>query len=69
MIHPTNPSAVRVKRDGPRGWHWVAEFNPAIHERYVEKAEKPAPGPEAESEAPAVEPVVKPKAKRKRKGK
>lgn len=31
MIHPTNPDAVRVKRDGPRGWHWVARFDAAIH--------------------------------------
>lgn len=34
MQNPTNPSAVRVKRDGPRGWHWVAVFDPAIHELY-----------------------------------
>ena len=34
MIHPTNPDAVRVKRDGPRGWHWVYPFDPAIHELY-----------------------------------
>jgi len=30
------PSAdrVRVKRDGPRGWHWIsaAHFDPAKHE-------------------------------------
>jgi hypothetical protein len=37
MIHPTNPNAVRVKRDGPRGWHWVAEYDPAIHELYDER--------------------------------
>lgn len=29
--HPTNPGAVKVKRDGPRGWHWVANFDAAIH--------------------------------------
>lgn len=42
MIHPTNPDAVRVKRDGPRGWHWVARFDPAIHERFEDE---PAPKP------------------------
>lgn len=41
MIHPTNPDAVRVKRDGERGWHWVAEFDPAVHELFDEKAEAP----------------------------
>lgn len=27
---------VKVKRDGPRGWHWVAvkNFDPAKHELY-----------------------------------
>lgn len=34
MIHPTNPAAVRVKRDGQRGWHWVYPFDPAVHELY-----------------------------------
>lgn len=29
--HPTNPEAVKVKRDGPRGWHWVARFDAAVH--------------------------------------
>lgn len=26
---------IRVKRDGPRGWHWIAEdsFDPEKHER------------------------------------
>lgn len=31
MEHPTNSEAVRVKRDGPRGWHWAAKFDPSIH--------------------------------------
>jgi hypothetical protein len=47
MIHPNNPSAVRVKRDGPRGWHWVAKFDPAIHERYDAPANAPAPSSDA----------------------
>lgn len=42
MTHPTNPDAVRVKRDGPRGWHWVATFDPAQHELF-DAAPKRAP--------------------------
>lgn len=34
MTHPTNPNAVKVKRDGERGWHWVANFDPAVHELF-----------------------------------
>jgi hypothetical protein len=34
MSHPTNPDAVKVKRDGPRGWHWVAAFDPDKHELF-----------------------------------
>ncbi|MFM9829735.1 MAG: hypothetical protein ACKVOB_13500 [Sphingomonas sp.] len=45
MTHPNNPDAVRVKRDGPRGWHWVAAFDPAIHQLYETTAENPAPKP------------------------
>jgi hypothetical protein len=44
MIHPTNPNAVRVKRDGERGWHWVAAFDPARHELF-DAPEKAAPKP------------------------
>lgn len=31
-MEPTN--CIKVKRDGPRGWHWIAKdaFDPAIHE-------------------------------------
>lgn len=39
MMHPTNPDAVRVKREGGRGWHWVASFDPAIHERFDDAPE------------------------------
>jgi hypothetical protein len=42
MTHPTNPDAVKVKRDGERGWHWVARFDPTTQELYVETA---APDP------------------------
>ena len=29
---------VKVKRDGPRGWHWIAadKFDPEVHELYSE---------------------------------
>lgn len=43
MIHPTNPSAVRVKRDGERGWHWVAAFIEGVHELFCDEARKPDP--------------------------
>lgn len=41
MIHPTNPSAVRVKRDNAQGWHWVADFDPAIHTRFDDAPAEP----------------------------
>lgn len=30
----TADGRVKVKRDGPRGWHWIAasNFDPAVHE-------------------------------------
>ena len=34
MIHPTNPEAVRARREGGKGWHWVYPFNPAVHVRF-----------------------------------
>ena len=43
MIHPTNPDAVRVKRDGERGWHWVAAFDPAAHVPVDAPETKPHP--------------------------
>ena len=36
MTHPTNPDAVKVKRDGPRGWHWIVGFDPDKHELYMD---------------------------------
>ena len=40
MIHPTNPNAIRVKRDGPRGWHWIdaSQFQHGVHEVFEEQA-------------------------------
>ena len=31
----TEAHRVKVKRDGPRGWHWIAasSFDPAVHVR------------------------------------
>ena len=34
MIHPTNPHAVRAKREGGNGWHWVFPFDPSVHVRF-----------------------------------
>jgi hypothetical protein len=30
-------SRIAVKRDGPRGWHWIARenYDPAVHVRHV----------------------------------
>lgn len=40
------PTRIKVKRDGPRGWHWIAaaHFDPAVHELFEEA---PPPAPEA----------------------
>lgn len=47
----TDAHRVKVKRDGPRGWHWIAahHYDPARHELVDEP---PAPSPAAQ-EAPA----------------
>lgn len=44
MIEPS--PTIRVKRDGPRGWHNIAasSFDPKVHERY---GENPAQAPVA----------------------
>jgi hypothetical protein len=38
MSQKSPAGAIKVKRDGPRGWHWIAaaNFNPAVHEVVVE---------------------------------
>lgn len=51
----TEPSAerVKVKRDGPRGWHWIAaaHFDPTKHELIdAPAASQVAPEPEPEPE-------------------
>lgn len=58
MTHPTNPTALKVKRDGPRGWHWIAaeNYDPAVHE--IVEGEAPARA-EAEPRT-AAEPAPKP---------
>ena len=55
MIHPTNPNALRVKRDGPRGWHWIdaSQFQPGVHVL-------------ADDEAPAVAATPQPAAPQKK---
>lgn len=70
MTHPTNPTALKVKRDGPRGWHWIAaeSFDPAVHE--LVEGEAPAPIDNGPEEAPAQEggpaPVSAPKRPRRK---
>lgn len=43
-----NPNLIKVKRSGPRGWHWIdrASYDPAKHELY--DALKAAPAPEGD---------------------
>lgn len=38
---PSTEGLVKVKRDGPRGWHWIAaeSFKPDVHELYEEAEE------------------------------
>lgn len=43
---------IKVKRDGPRGWHWIADehYDPAVHEivrdEAIQETElEPAPQP------------------------
>jgi len=45
---------VAVKRDGPRGWHWIAKasFDPAVHEMHVEGAKPAAAEPLVPDPAP-----------------
>jgi len=47
----TEAHRVKVKRDGPRGWHWIAasSFDPARHEL----ADAPAPAAVPPTPAPA----------------
>lgn len=56
----TDAQRVKVKRDGPRGWHWIAahHFDPAVHQLVDEP---PAPSPAA---APAQAPAPADPAKR-----
>jgi hypothetical protein len=45
----TPPAMLRVKRDGPRGWHWIAaaSFDPSRHELIDEPQQAPsAPTPD-----------------------
>lgn len=49
----TPPNCVKVKRDGPRGWHYIAKahYDPAVHvivEDDMPQQEQSAPAAEAE---------------------
>lgn len=50
----TEAHRVKVKRDGPRGWHWVAaeSFDPARHE-LVDAPAPDAVAPATPTPAPA----------------
>lgn len=43
---------IKVRRDGPRGWHWIAaeNYDPAVHVLY--EAEPVAPEPVTEQPEP-----------------
>jgi hypothetical protein len=45
-----NLPVVKVKRDGPKGWHWInaSDFDPARHE-LVDPPETPEPEPPADA--------------------
>jgi hypothetical protein len=62
-VQPAPTERVRVKRDGPRGWHWIAaaHYDPARHELYTEDA--PAAAAIARPDAATVE-AAPPPAKR-----
>ena len=38
---------IKVKRDGPRGWHWItaASYDPAIHEAITDEPDAPVVKP------------------------
>lgn len=58
MIEQQKPAeVVKVKRDGPRGWHWIAaaHFDPTKHEL----ADGPA-APAQQEAAPAAAPAKRP---------
>lgn len=52
---------IKVKRDGPRGWHWIAaaHFNPEVHELVADAPASELPT-QQQGDAPAKAP--KPKA-------
>lgn len=39
----TPASRIKVKRDGPRGWHWIAaaNFDPALHQVVEDDPQQP----------------------------
>ncbi len=39
---------IKVKRDGPRGWHWIAaaHFDPAKHEIVADDTQPPKQAPQ-----------------------
>lgn len=54
---------IKVKRDGPRGWHYIAaaHFNPEVHELVDAPASEPTQTPPLEpAAAPAPAQKLKP---------
>lgn len=47
------PDRIKVKRDGPRGWHWIAahNFDPAIHEAISDAPDAPVVKPPTANQA------------------
>ncbi len=72
---PDFPIKIAVKRDGPRGWHWIAaeHYDPKVHDLHDVEAEAPVEEPvappseePAEPESPPPTPDEKPAARAKK---
>jgi hypothetical protein len=52
------PDRIKVKRDGPRGWHWIAahNFDPAIHEAISDAPDAPVVKPPTANTANTAQP-------------
>ncbi len=50
-MHPTNPEAVKVKRDNERGWAWAYPFDPAVHVLFDDAPPAPKPAPRKKKDA------------------
>lgn len=60
-----NSTLIKVKRSGPRGWHWIAAalFDPEAHELFEEAQPPvlvPVPAPASDTEPEATTTASKP---------